>query len=132
VSGPEYDRTALVTAFRRGVQLRDTTNAPIPDDDDVLARLAGPDVTAYCANCGLAMCPHASADLIRTSQALRLIRDTCPGTAARIARRGLGDIPDPPEACARCDGSGYYYAELPDSGDTDGTWVRCDCATEGT
>jgi hypothetical protein len=31
------------------------------------------------------------------------------------------------EACAQCGDKGVYYEDLPDSGDTAGTWIKCDC-----
>lgn len=34
--------------------------------------------------------------------------------------------------CKRCNGTGYYYKELPDSGDTEGTYVKCLCGAAET
>lgn len=51
-----------------------------------------------------------------TGFAWRYVEGRMRSTECRVIKR-----------CRRCGGKGYYYAELPDSGDTAGTYVKCAC-----
>jgi hypothetical protein len=46
---------------------------------------------------------------VRLAQALRTIRDTCPGYASNVARRALEEtaVPDPAEDAPECPRPGY-------------------------